>query len=92
VADFTTVIVAEQSLLSEQDTFVATLGNIASNLVAIYRALGGGWQIREGMELVPPEVKEVMAKRTNWGNLLNQATYMPPAPGEHPPPLRLPDW
>jgi NodT family efflux transporter outer membrane factor (OMF) lipoprotein len=92
VADFTTVIVAEQSLLSEQDTFVATLGSIASNLVAIYRALGGGWQIREGMELVPPEVKEVMAKRTNWGSLLNQATYMPPAPGEHTPPLRLPDW
>ncbi len=92
VTDFTTVIVAEQALLSEQDSFVATLGSIASNLVAIYRALGGGWQIREGTDLVPPEVKEVMAKRTNWGNLLDLATYMPPAPGEHPPTLRLPDW
>jgi outer membrane protein TolC len=92
VADFTTVILAEQSLLSEQDNFVSTLGSIASNLVAIYRALGGGWQIREGTELVPPEVKEVMAKRTNWGNLLNQATYMPPAPGEKRPAIPLPDW
>jgi outer membrane protein TolC len=92
VADFTTVIVAEQSLLSEQDSFVATLGSIASSLVAIYRSLGGGWQIREGMDIVPPEVKEVMAKRTNWGNLLDPATYMPPAPGEHRPDVRLPDW
>ena len=60
--------------------------------MAIYRALGGGWQIREGTDLVPPEVKEVMAKRTNWGNLLNPATYMPPASEEHRPAVRLPDW
>ncbi len=92
VADFTTVIVAEQSLLSEQDNFVATLGSIASNLVAVYRALGGGWQIREGTDIVPPEVKAVMAKRTDWGNLLDPATYMPPASEAHRPDVRLPDW
>ena len=82
----------EQSLLSEQDNFATTLGTIASSLVGVYRALGGGWQIREGRDVVPPEVKEAMAKRTDWGDLLNPATYMPPAPGEHPPTLRLPDW
>jgi NodT family efflux transporter outer membrane factor (OMF) lipoprotein len=92
VADFTTVIVAQQSLLSEQDNFAATLGSIASNLVAIYRALGGGWEIREGTDIIPPEMKEVMAKRTNWGHLLDQATYMPPAAEEHRPDVRLPDW
>ncbi len=92
VADFTTVLVGQQSLLNEQDNFVATLGNIASNLVAIYRALGGGWQIREGMDVVPAEMKEVMAKRTNWGNLLNPAAYMPPASEQHHPDVRLPDW
>ncbi len=92
VADFTTVLVAEQSLLGEQDNFVSTLGSIASNLVAIYRALGGGWQVREGADLVPPEVKEVMAKRTNWGSLLDRATYLPPAPGEKRPAIPLPDW
>lgn len=92
VADFTTVLVGEQALLSEQDNFVTTLGSIASNLVAIYRSLGGGWQIREGTDIVPPEVKEVMAKRTNWGNLLNPATYMPPLSEEHRPDVRFPDW
>jgi NodT family efflux transporter outer membrane factor (OMF) lipoprotein len=92
ITDFTTVLVGEQSLLGEQDNLVTTLGTISSSLVGVYRALGGGWQIREGMDLVPPEVRETMAKRTNWGNLLNRATYMPPASGEHPPPLRLPDW
>ena len=38
--------------------------------MAVYRGLGGGWEIREGKELVPPEVREEMAKRTDWGGLL----------------------
>ena len=92
ITDFTTVLTGEQSLLNEQDSFVTTLGSVASSLVAVYRALGGGWQIREGMDLVPPEVKETMAKRTNWGDLLSPATYMPPADAEHRPLIRPPDW
>ncbi len=90
--DFTTVIVGQQSLLGEQDNFAATLGAVASNLVAIYRALGGGWEIREGTDIVPPEVKQIMAKRTNWGNLLNMAAYMPSPGEEHRSDIRPPDW
>jgi len=91
VKDFTTVLTAQQALLNEQDNLAGTLGNIASNLVGVYRALGGGWEIREGKDLVPPEVKEAMAKRTNWGHLLAPTFYNPPASAE-PKPLRLPDW
>ena len=53
IVDFTTVLVAQQALLNEQDSLAVTLGNISSNLVGVYRALGGGWEIREGKELVP---------------------------------------
>jgi len=90
--DFTTVLVGQQSLLSEQDNFVSTLGAVAVNLVAIYRALGGGWEIREETDIVPPEVKNIMAKRTNWGNLLDPAAYMPPPEEERRPDVRRPDW
>ena len=48
--DFTTVLIAQQALLNEQDNLASTLGNISSNLVGVYRALGGGWEIREGKE------------------------------------------
>jgi NodT family efflux transporter outer membrane factor (OMF) lipoprotein len=90
--DFTTVLVAQQALLNEQDNLATTLGTIASNLVGVYRALGGGWEIREGEELVPSEVKEEMAKRTNWGKLLAPALYNP-LPSEEPKSLvRFPDW
>jgi outer membrane protein TolC len=92
IKDFTTVLTAQQALLTEQDNLAAILGNISSSLVGVYRALGGGWEIREGKELIPPDITETMAKRTNWGKLLAPATYNPP-PGEEPKSLiRPPDW
>ena len=91
VTDFTTVLVAERALLTEQDSLASTMGNIANSLVATYRALGGGWELRIGQDLVPPEVKEAMAKRTGWGALLEPARYMPP-PSGNPSTIRPPDW
>ena len=40
VTDFTTVLTAEQQLLSQQDALAVTAGAIPTNLVAAYRALG----------------------------------------------------
>jgi outer membrane protein TolC len=90
--DFTTVLVAQQTLLIEQDNLTVTLGNLSSNLVAVYRGLGGGWEIREGNELVPPEVKEEMARRTNWGSSLAPASSEQLGPEERESPIRLPEW
>jgi NodT family efflux transporter outer membrane factor (OMF) lipoprotein len=91
ITDFTTVLTAEQNLLTQQDSLATTMGDIATNLVGMYRALGGGWQIRDGKDFVPESVREAMAQRTNWGRLLTPAAL--PQPG-HPPQydIRLPDW
>jgi NodT family efflux transporter outer membrane factor (OMF) lipoprotein len=91
IADFTTVLTAQQALLTAQDSLATALGNISGNLVGVYRALGGGWEIRTGQDLVSPEVKEAMAQRTNWGKLLAPAVYMPVA-SEPGPSVRWPDW
>jgi NodT family efflux transporter outer membrane factor (OMF) lipoprotein len=92
VTDFTTVLTAQQTLLSQQDNLASTLGNISTSLVGVYRALGGGWEIREGDDIVPPEIKAEMAQRTNWGRLLAPATYNLPASREPQSRPRLPDW
>lgn len=92
IIDFTGVLVAQQSLLNEQDSLAVTMGSISSGLVGVYRSLGGGWEIREGRELVPPEVKEEMAKRTDWGELLAPSSYNPPVMKEPGPSIRPPDW
>ena len=92
IVDFTTVLVAQQALLNVQDSLASTLGNISSSLVGVYRALGGGWEIREGKDLVSPEIKEEMRKRTHWGKLLAPASHNPPASEEVKSTIRLPDW
>jgi NodT family efflux transporter outer membrane factor (OMF) lipoprotein len=92
VKDFTTVLVAEQALLTEQDNLAVTLGNISGSLVGVYRALGGGWEVRVGKDLVPPEVSDEMAKRTDWGSLLAPSAYNPPIDREPEDSVRAPDW
>jgi NodT family efflux transporter outer membrane factor (OMF) lipoprotein len=92
VKDFTTVLVAQQALLNEQDSLVTTLGNISTNLVGVYKALGGGWEIREGKDWLPSEIGEEMTKRTNWGKLLAPAVYNPDAFEKPKSLIRSPDW
>jgi NodT family efflux transporter outer membrane factor (OMF) lipoprotein len=80
ITDFTTVLTAQQSLLSAQDSLATALGNISSSLVGVYRALGGGWEIREGQNFVPAQTREEMRQRTNWGKMLTPASEPPPTP------------
>jgi multidrug efflux system outer membrane protein len=42
--DFLSVIVAQQSLLSSQDALSQSNAAIATDLIALYNALGGGWE------------------------------------------------
>jgi len=92
IVDFTTVLVAQQALLNVQDNLATTLGNIAGNLMGVYKALGGGWEIGEGTDLVPSAIREEMAKRTNWGKLLTPASNNPLPPEKPKSLIRLPDW
>ncbi len=88
ITDFTTVLTAQQALLSEQDSLAATLGDISNNLVGVYRALGGGWQIRDGQPLLPEAVTSQMTQRSDWGGLLTPAAL--PSPDAKP--TSVPAW
>ncbi|MBM4273836.1 MAG: efflux transporter outer membrane subunit [Deltaproteobacteria bacterium] len=92
ITDFTTVLTAEQNLLTQQNDLATTLGDISRNLVAVYRALGGGWQMREEKDFVPDSIKATMAARTNWGKLLAPAAHTPPPPEQPRSLIRAPDW
>jgi multidrug efflux system outer membrane protein len=48
VADFLTVLDAERTLLEAQDRLAESQTLTATALVAVYKALGGGWEIAEG--------------------------------------------
>jgi NodT family efflux transporter outer membrane factor (OMF) lipoprotein len=75
--DYTTVLTAEQGLLRQEDKLAVARGDVPQGLIAIYRAIGGGWELREGKPFVPADIKEAMANRTNWGSLLGLDTGEP---------------
>jgi len=69
-SDYTRVLNTQTALLQQQDTLTAARGQVISNLIATYKALGGGWQLREGNNYVSPELINTMEIRTDWGELL----------------------
>ena len=79
---FTTVLTAEQNLFQAENTLAGASANVRLGLTAVFRALGGGWQIREGGNFVSPPTVDQMRARTDWGNLLPPTNApQPPAPG-----------
>jgi outer membrane protein, multidrug efflux system len=48
--DFLSVIVAQQSLLSSQNALAQSNQAIATDLIALYKALGGGWSAQSASE------------------------------------------
>ena len=68
--DYTRVLNTQTSLLQQQDSLTTARGQVVTNLVATYKALGGGWQIRENDNYVRPDLIDAMQERTDWGELL----------------------
>ena len=69
--DYQRVLNSQASLLGSQDSLADARGRVLNSLVSTYRALGGGWQLREGKSIVDPDTLDEMRERTNWGELLD---------------------
>ncbi|MGE4481976.1 efflux transporter outer membrane subunit [Acidocella sp.] len=92
-SDYTTVLNAEQAQLQVQNSLASAQGQVPTALVQLYAALGGGWQIAKGHDVVPDNIKADMAKRTNWGGLLTPQAHAAPADeGAHIQQSYAPDW
>jgi len=69
--DYNSVINTQAALLLQQDSLTSARGDVVTSLIATYKALGGGWQIRQGQDYINPELKARMMNRTDWGGLLD---------------------
>jgi multidrug efflux system outer membrane protein len=56
LTDFSNVLDAERSLLSFQDQLAQSNGTVTSNLIRLYKALGGGWASIADRAPILPEV------------------------------------
>ncbi|HYQ70869.1 MAG TPA: efflux transporter outer membrane subunit [Gammaproteobacteria bacterium] len=71
VSLYQSVLDSNRSLAAQQDAYAQVRGNIAINLIALYKALGGGWETRTDAPFVPVQVQQKMRERTDWGKLLD---------------------
>jgi len=72
--DFNTLITTLNANQQQQDLLTSTQGTVATNLVQVYKALGGGWEIRDNqdpVDLLPAAMKDEMRARTGaWDGVL----------------------
>jgi len=92
LVDYQRVLDTQRFLTELQDQLVFTAGSVDLGLVTLYKALGGGWQIRKDKEFVPRDIIEEMEARTDWGNLLTPEEYEYPPSQEVKKVLHKPDF
>lgn len=83
-ADYQRVLDAQQALFTQQQRYTTTRGNGLRNLVALYKALGGGWENRNGLPYIDPVTRQQMQDRTDWGNLIEASYSQADAEKERP--------
>jgi NodT family efflux transporter outer membrane factor (OMF) lipoprotein len=69
-SDFQRVLDAQRALFAQQDAYIVNRGNAVGSLIALYKALGGGWYSEQ--PLVDSATRQQMQQRTDWGDLLNE--------------------
>jgi outer membrane protein TolC len=76
LTDFQRVLDSQRSLFLQQDTLVSTQGGLMQSLVAIYKAMGGGWEQGRSRPVVDDATRDTMERRSDWKGIL--AEPLPP--------------
>lgn len=76
-------LVSYQRLLStvekmtvREDAYAQTRGSMANQVVALYKALGGGWEPFSEQQVLAPATVEQMKARIDWGDSLDPETVV----------------
>jgi NodT family efflux transporter outer membrane factor (OMF) lipoprotein len=77
--DFQRVLEAERSLLEQENTLAQVRSSITTNLISLYKSMGGGWETHRGRAVVSDSLRLEMQMRTNWGKMLGTETAPPHA-------------
>jgi outer membrane protein TolC len=74
-SDFQRVLDAQRALSTQQDAYLVNRGDAVGDLIALYKALGGGWYSEQ--PAVDAATRQQMQQRTDWGELLNEPKRPP---------------
>ena len=90
--DYQRVLDSERSLATQSNRLTEVSGQVSTNLVAAYKGLGGGWQIREGTEILSEKNRTQMKDRTNWDGLLDPKKFEIPVDEKDKQDWQWPYW
>lgn len=85
LVDFQRVIDAQRTFFSQQDLLLTSRGNLAQNLIAVYKAMGGGWEQGRARPVLDEATRAVMVRRSDWRDILRAPLPAPPAAIRHSP-------
>jgi outer membrane protein TolC len=85
-ADFQRVLDSQQAVAAQSERELISQGSHLSAVIALYKALGGGWDETPVRQLIPQTVRETLQRRTDWGELLDA-----PLPSASTPPSSDPE-
>ena len=84
LVDFQRVLDSQRTLFSAQESLVASQGGVVQYLIAVYKAMGGGWQAGRSRPVLDDATQATMGERSDWKSLLQAP--LPPPSAEVPPP------
>jgi multidrug efflux system outer membrane protein len=70
LVDFQRVLDSQRVLFSEQDQLVASRGSQSQSLIAVYKAMGGGWESARSRPILDEKTQETMERRSDWKGML----------------------
>ena len=79
---------SQRALFSTQEGLVASQGGVVQYLIAVYKAMGGGWQAGRARPVLDDATQATMSERSDWNSLL-QAPLPPPSAAVPPSDERL---
>ncbi|NIY89086.1 TolC family protein [Vibrio campbellii] len=71
-----------EKMTRAEDSYATIKGNVANQVVALYKSLGGGWEAQTGQPFLSETTAKQMQDRSDWDGLLGEGERVLP-------PLRL---
>ena len=86
LTDYERVLDSQRTLFSQQELLVASRGNLTQNLIALYKAMGGGWEQGRSQPVVDEATRETMEQRSDWKGILTAPLPVPGVDAPQTPP------
>ena len=74
LADYQRVLSAQQGLFTQQARYVRNRSEFVGSFIALYLALGGGWETRTESDMIDTQTRDALRERTDWGDLIEDET------------------